>query len=475
MITNKYQKRTFLLLACLTIIRLFLSIFIDPDGAPAYYAMWSKHLQLSYFDHPSITAILIKISTSIFGWNSFGIKFPGIIMFTVISIFIYKSIILLSKNYKGAFWAILLFNFTPWIASSFGIKGANPDIPFILFYIMSFYYFIKLYKTDNPKYWYIISFLTILGINSKYKMVFIYPSIIIASLLIPKLRHHWKTKHLYIAGFTSLLGLLPILIWNLNNNFASFSYHLIERQNPFNFNLIRYLTFLSNQLYIMGIFIPIILFKNLFTTRKTIISKLCIAFALPTLIIFSTIILFFSDAMQNWWASVYTIMFIAYGANKEITNTDKNILYFEIIIFILTTTLYIYPFIKFKENTNFLDHHLFKEATEDLKTIIKEEKYIATPRYRSTAMFNFYVSNKIIYSIDWRKKDQFQLWYNPDTLKGKDIIYITIASQNKHPNNLFKFNKLELIKTKTYHYNKFFKRTFNFYKLYNFQGLQNAK
>ena len=227
MITNKYQKRTFLLLACLTIIRLFISIFIDPDGAPAYYAMWSKHLQLSYFDHPSITAILIKISTSIFGWNSFGIKFPGIIMFTVISIFIYKSIILLSKNYKGAFWAILLFNFTPWIASSFGIKGANPDIPFILFYIMSFYYFIKLYKTDNPKYWYIISFLTILGINSKYKMVFIYPSIIIASLLIPKLKHHWKTKHLYIAGFTSLLGLITILIWNLNNNFASFSYHLI--------------------------------------------------------------------------------------------------------------------------------------------------------------------------------------------------------------------------------------------------------
>ena len=476
MTLTKYQKKTFLLLGILTFIRLVISMFVDLDGAPAYYAMWSRHLQLSYFDHPAVTAILIRISTFLFGWNSFAIKLPGILMFSAISVYVYKSILLLKGSEKGAFYSVALLNFTPWIASSFGIKGVNPDIPFILFYIMAFYYFIKLYREDNPKYLYIISFITILGINSKYKMVFIYPAITIATILIPNLRKLWQSKHLYIAGSIAMLGIIPIIVWNVNNNFASFSYHLIERQSAFNVSIVRYLRFLMNQLFIMGIFIPVILFKNAIKTRNTESSKLCISFVLPAFLIFSVVALFFSETMQNWWASVYVILFIAYGVNKQINKYDRWILYFVSFVSIFTTVLYLSPFLKIKQTSNFLDHHLFREAAKDLTIIMQKEKYIATPRYRTTAMINFFMPDKIIYSVDYRKKDQFQLWHPVTELIGKDIILVIGGSQFKgFPIRNYKYDKAELIFERTYTYNSFFKRTFQFYRLINFGGIKNAR
>ena len=84
---TNYFKRTVLIIGILTIIRLVLACFLGLDGGPAYYAMWSRHLELSYFDHPAMTALLIRLSTSIFGWNSFGIKLPGILLYLGSTIF----------------------------------------------------------------------------------------------------------------------------------------------------------------------------------------------------------------------------------------------------------------------------------------------------------------------------------------------------------------------------------------------------
>ena len=83
---NSYLKKTIIVLTGLTIIRLILACFLGLDGGPAYYAMWSRKLELSYFDHPLMTALLIRISTEIFGWNSFAIKLPAILVYLATSI-----------------------------------------------------------------------------------------------------------------------------------------------------------------------------------------------------------------------------------------------------------------------------------------------------------------------------------------------------------------------------------------------------
>ena len=251
---NKYFKATVVILGILTVVRLILAGFIGLDGGPAYYAMWSRHLELSYFDHPMMVAVMVRVSTFIFGWNNFAIKLPAILVYLATSIFMYKTIKLWGGKDEGAFYAVIFFNFIPWIAESFGIKAGNPDIPFLFCYMMVFYYFSKLYKTEKPNNWYFIGLWTALGLLSKYKMVFVYPALLLCMIFLPKLKSQWKKPQLYISGVFALIGIVPTVIWNINNDFASFSYHLVERQGHFGFKPMQLLNFLGIQIAIMGVY-----------------------------------------------------------------------------------------------------------------------------------------------------------------------------------------------------------------------------
>lgn len=477
---DKYLKGTILTLGILTIVRLILAGFIGLDGGPAYYAMWSRNLELSYFDHPMMVAVIVKISTFFFGWNNFAIKLPSILIYLATSIFMYKTIKLWGGKDKGAFYAVMFFNFIPWIAESFGIKAGNPDIPFLFCYMMVFYYFSKLYKTENSNNWYFIGIWTALGLLSKYKMVFVYPALLLCMIGLPKLKSQWKKPQLYISAIFAIVGIVPTIIWNFNNNFASFSYHLVERQGHFGFKPMQLLSFLGNQILIMGIFIPVLLFINTYKNKSSEVGKAVIFFVAPAIIVFTFANLFFGQSMQNWWASVYMIMLIVYGVKRILNKHDKWILVFTAIVSIIGTVFYVYPFgVRLKETSTFLDHHLFDKAAEHLEKIITEREangevvYVGTPRYRTTAMLGVNIPNRKIYSMDYRKGDQFQIWYNPAELIGKNVIYVAGGSQAKQkPENLFNADEIILFDVQKYVYNPVFSRNFYFYELKNYKGLK---
>jgi hypothetical protein len=241
-----------------------------------------------------------------------------------------------------------------------------------------------------------------------------------------------------------------------------------------------FIEFLGNQIAIMGIFVPIMLFAYFFKQRKTETGKLIFYFIAPAVFIFSFTNIFFGKSMQNWWASVYLILLCLYGTKEQFGKFDKFVLRFTVFVTIVGTTFYLHPFgVKLKQSSNFLDHHLFDNAAEDLSDIIKsyEEQnkpvYIGTPRYRTTAMLNVYMPEQKIYSMDYRKGDQFQLWYPSQELIGKNVIYFRGGSQLKQtPEKIFKYDNVKLIKKTTHVYNSKFQRDFYFYEIENYQGLK---
>lgn len=46
----------------------------------SYYWLWSRDLQLSYYDHPAMVAWLIAASTSLFGDCAMAIRLPAIVL-----------------------------------------------------------------------------------------------------------------------------------------------------------------------------------------------------------------------------------------------------------------------------------------------------------------------------------------------------------------------------------------------------------
>ena len=56
----------------------------------AYYWNYAQHLDFSYLDHPPMVAILIKLTTSIFGTNEFGVRIASIFCWLLASFFSFK-------------------------------------------------------------------------------------------------------------------------------------------------------------------------------------------------------------------------------------------------------------------------------------------------------------------------------------------------------------------------------------------------
>ena len=61
-------------LAAVALAYVALASLLPPVEDELYYWSWSRHLQASYYDHPPMVAVLIRLSTALFGDTTFGLR-----------------------------------------------------------------------------------------------------------------------------------------------------------------------------------------------------------------------------------------------------------------------------------------------------------------------------------------------------------------------------------------------------------------
>jgi 4-amino-4-deoxy-L-arabinose transferase-like glycosyltransferase len=225
-----------------------------PQLAPqeAYYWNYSRHLALSYFDHPPLHAWLIHLST-LMGTAEFTVRlFAPLFAFgTVFFCFLIGRLLF---SARVAFWfavtlnAILIFNI--------GSVIITPDVPLLLFWSMSFYLFAKLALTNNGESWYPLGVCLGLAMLSKYTAIFIPIAVSLFLLLSREHRFWFVRKEPYIAVLLSVLTFSPVLIWNAQNEWASFAFQTSRRAGELGSLSIRdFLAYLGSQL---GVVSPLI-------------------------------------------------------------------------------------------------------------------------------------------------------------------------------------------------------------------------
>ena len=100
-----------IVLTIFTLIRFGLSLLFPLTADESYYWLWSKHLSLSYVDHPPMVAYLNFLTT--FGHENIVMLRLGTVIITLLtSILIY---FLAKKIFdeKVAFWSAVLFQILP--------------------------------------------------------------------------------------------------------------------------------------------------------------------------------------------------------------------------------------------------------------------------------------------------------------------------------------------------------------------------
>ncbi len=280
----------------------------------AYTLTISRYFSLSYFDHPPL---MVWISYSLHLLEVFQLHIfrgPFIAFGLLTSFFLYKITSNFYSKEAGTVSAILYF-ISPFFFFSGGLFIV-PDASLNFSVAGATYIAIRLIfnKEDNIYLWISLGLLLSIAFLSKYQAYLFGITLFIAFII-------WRrnvlfTKNFYISVLISILGLLPVFLWNMENNFDSFNFH--GNRSSFGFDIIHIINSIFAQLFFLLPTTGFLIVKSLMIKKFiTVNEKFLILLSLPTIIIFNILILF-SDTSFSHWAMVGWMLLIPMASNKLI-------------------------------------------------------------------------------------------------------------------------------------------------------------
>jgi hypothetical protein len=226
--SEKQIRRTLWILIILSVaVRAFIAGYIELGNDEVYYWTYAKFPDLSHFDHPPMVGWVIQLFTLNLHFNNeFFIRLASVVFGTVNTFLIFLIGKTLKDSLTGLYAAFLFTaSFYCFIISGTFIM---PDTPQILFWLLSLWFLLKSLPdrtlSTTSRLFLLASGFTIgLALLSKYHSVFLIAG---AFLYILFFNRSWfRAKEPYIAFFIAILLFTPVIIWNWQNQFISFTFH----------------------------------------------------------------------------------------------------------------------------------------------------------------------------------------------------------------------------------------------------------
>ncbi len=300
------------------LVRGFIAWYIELGNDEVYYWTYALYPDLSHFDHPPMVGFVIQLFTLNLHFDSeLFIRLASVVFGGINTLLIF----LIAKKVhssRAGIYAALLYNSSVYCFVIAGIF-ILPDTPQLLFWLLSLYMLIIALpgKTITKSRATILFFASIplgLAMLSKYTSVFLWLG---AGLYILFYNREWLKKgELYLAIIISLLIFSPVILWNIENEFISFTFQS-ERVSFFGSGLrIDYfLTELFGQIFynnpvnfILIIVALIALFShqiNLDTQDR----RLLLLTSLPLILLFLFFALF-RRTLPHWTAPAYISLIV---------------------------------------------------------------------------------------------------------------------------------------------------------------------
>lgn len=207
----------------------WLTAFPNPDEA--YYWLWGQHLDWSYYDHPPFHAWIQGLFSPL-GHSHFVLRLP-----TLVS----------NGLFFGAYWQICTYLYGERAEPAWEITvlcGWSSPLYFLFltlawqdqwlmtFALWSAYGFIRFldgeWQAGKGHSGFLYGAAAALGLAGlcKYTALFVGLAVLGVVVSQPRLRHLLRDVRFYGAVAITALFTLPILIWNIQNDWLSFQYYL---------------------------------------------------------------------------------------------------------------------------------------------------------------------------------------------------------------------------------------------------------
>ena len=203
----------------MTVVRLLVAGLVPLTDDEAYYRLWALVPAMSYLDHPPMTAWMIAAGRWIAGDDPLGIRLAAPLTMLVGPFFLWRTAaILFDRNIAvRATWLVLAM---PLLAV--GGVVITPDTPSVLFWGLAAWALAELHVSRNANWWLMLGFFSGLGLLSKYTNLFVGAGIALWIALLPDNWRWLRRWQLWSGGVVACLLALPVVLWNLEHDWASF-------------------------------------------------------------------------------------------------------------------------------------------------------------------------------------------------------------------------------------------------------------
>ncbi|NOR57955.1 MAG: dolichyl-phosphate-mannose--protein mannosyltransferase, partial [Sulfurimonas sp.] len=444
-LTSKQHKNFLYFISFVVVLRLTLAPFVGLGVDEAHYVLYALNLDLSYFDHPPLVGWVQYIFTSIFGSGEFGARVAAIIIGFFTSIFIYKLIYSINENSNEAFISVLALHASFLFNALFIML--MPDTLLFLLILPIIFTVIEIEKNNRLTTWLLLGLLLGLAGLSKYTAVlFIVP--IIIYVVMRKRYDLLYTPKIIPSIAIALIIILPVIIWNIQNDWSSFAYqsaHVVGN-NTINWN--GFVSSIGAQIGAYNPFLAPLAFYGLYKALRSNNSTIFLTalFGL-VMIVFFTYASLYKTALPHWSALFY-MLFIPLGTNYMLSVSKKYLKFAIVFGLILSTIAYAELGFKFIPQP---DHQsLHRDIYGWDKIMSKANELISDASTQAIAVTNWTLASRGIYYnrnydsnvylIDDRE-DQFDVW-EKDKPMGKDLVIINTHSFKKDIQNYMKCSKV---------------------------------
>ncbi len=322
-----YRQRLSYLLLFTFLFKLLIAGLIELGNDEVYYYTYALQLDWSYFDHPPMVGLLMRLTSLNLLWvNEVTMRLGAIIGSCISTYFIFK-IGSLIKNERTGWFASLIFNCSVYTGIISGLF-ILPDSPQIVFWVGSLYIMCRMILNEEDKkthLWLLLGLLIGLATLSKVHGLYLWAGFGLF-IIIKKIK--WLTKwQLYASALITAICILPIVYWNVQNDFITYQFHSARVMNH-HIQIDSFLRELAGEfLYQNPIIFILIIFSIIYCLKNKILSSVTnvwlICMGLPMIFLFLGIALF-NSTLPHWSGPGFiSLFFFAAVYLDEETKKEK--------------------------------------------------------------------------------------------------------------------------------------------------------
>ncbi len=312
------ERRVLLIIGGFVLVRLAASALMGLGMDESYSTAVARELHLSYFDHPPLHQWLAHLGGETFGYGRWT-RLPFIALFAGSSWLMFRLTSRLFGEAAGV-WAVLSLNLSAFFTLAAG-EWVLPDGPLIFCELAAALCFVRIFfprvgESERGRVWWPAVGLWLgLAALSKYQAATVGLGLGLFLITTREGRRELSTPWPYLAGVLILAVASPVLVWNAQHQWISFTFQG-ARGAPRHLTPLGPLIGLAGQAALLApwIVVPLVWagWRAIKAGPADRRSWLCLMAAAPTIVLFTLLPLFGSKVLPHWpmpgWLMLFPVL-----------------------------------------------------------------------------------------------------------------------------------------------------------------------